>query len=273
MQTTRQELYDLVWSTPLTKAAIKVGLTPTGLAKLCSRMAIPHPPRGFWRKREEARAAEQRPPLSLDRFAADEVIVIDKDRARSRLPRSRLSSTERASQMIEIGARLIRQEGLAACTITRIAEEAGVSESLAFNYCKSRDELLIAIARQELADRHLYRREQVRKGKTLEERVRLSSLSYLERASQSGSVYELLMQLPVVRDGLRGEVKAGVAGETPVTAEFVAKNSRWSADESYWKTHVLTVATQRVANLQAAGAGTHDECAKVALAMTGIVYN
>jgi len=256
----------------MTQAAGEVGLTPTGLAKVCARLAIPNPPRGYWRKRSEVRAAEVRPALPLDQFPADEPVMIGQERSKSRLPQSRMSAADRQAQMIEVGMDLIRQEGIGACTIARVAAIAGVSESLAFNYCKSRDDLLANIARKEFADRHAYRRAQVARGSNLEERVRLSSLSYLESAKQSGGVYELLMQVPAVRQQLDAENEKGLAEATPVTADYVAANSRWSGNESYWKTHVLTLATQRVANLQAAGAGTFDECAKVALAMTGIVY-
>jgi len=34
---TRQELYDFVWSTPMTKLAKDFGLSDVGLAKICER--------------------------------------------------------------------------------------------------------------------------------------------------------------------------------------------------------------------------------------------
>jgi hypothetical protein len=45
---TRQQLYDLVWSEPVSKLASKYGLCDTGLAKACRRAGIPLPKRGYW---------------------------------------------------------------------------------------------------------------------------------------------------------------------------------------------------------------------------------
>lgn len=46
----RRELYELVWSKPMSKLAQEYGLSDRGLAKLCSRHRVPVPPRGYWAK-------------------------------------------------------------------------------------------------------------------------------------------------------------------------------------------------------------------------------
>lgn len=46
----RKELYDQVWSTPLLRLAKQYGITGTGLAKICARLDVPCPPRGYWAK-------------------------------------------------------------------------------------------------------------------------------------------------------------------------------------------------------------------------------
>lgn len=46
----REELYELVWSTPMQKLAETYGLSDRGLAKTCARHFIPVPPRGYWAK-------------------------------------------------------------------------------------------------------------------------------------------------------------------------------------------------------------------------------
>ncbi|MFB9969838.1 hypothetical protein ACFFMP_07265 [Pseudoroseomonas cervicalis] len=48
---TRQELYDLVWSEPLTKLAGRFEISNVALAKACDRMAVPVPPRGYWARK------------------------------------------------------------------------------------------------------------------------------------------------------------------------------------------------------------------------------
>jgi hypothetical protein len=47
---TRKELYDLVWSTPLTTLAKKYGLSDNGLRKICNKLNIPLPKSGYWMK-------------------------------------------------------------------------------------------------------------------------------------------------------------------------------------------------------------------------------
>jgi hypothetical protein len=49
---TRQALYDLVWSMPMTKLAESLGLSDVGLAKICDRHRVPTPQRGYWAKKE-----------------------------------------------------------------------------------------------------------------------------------------------------------------------------------------------------------------------------
>lgn len=58
----RQELYDLVWSEPVSKLARRFGLSDVGLAKACKRKDIPKPPLGYWAKRNASKKTV-RPPL------------------------------------------------------------------------------------------------------------------------------------------------------------------------------------------------------------------
>lgn len=46
----RQELYDLVWSEPLTKLAVKFDITPSQLKTICIDFEIPLPKNGYWSK-------------------------------------------------------------------------------------------------------------------------------------------------------------------------------------------------------------------------------
>lgn len=49
---TRNELFEKVWTTPILKLAMEYGLSDVGLAKICKRMEIPRPERGYWQKLE-----------------------------------------------------------------------------------------------------------------------------------------------------------------------------------------------------------------------------
>lgn len=58
---TRQELYDLVWSTPITELADQFAISDRGLAKICLRHQIPVPGRGYWAKIEAGQSANKTP--------------------------------------------------------------------------------------------------------------------------------------------------------------------------------------------------------------------
>lgn len=47
---TREELYNLVWETPLSQLAKKYNLSDNGLRKVCKRLDIPLPKNGHWQK-------------------------------------------------------------------------------------------------------------------------------------------------------------------------------------------------------------------------------
>jgi hypothetical protein len=47
---TREELYELVWSTPINTLCKEYGISNVGLAKVCKRHNVPTPPRGYWNK-------------------------------------------------------------------------------------------------------------------------------------------------------------------------------------------------------------------------------
>lgn len=59
---TREEIYELVWSEPMSVVAPRLGLSDRGLAKACERLKIPRPGRGYWEKKRRGRAV-RRPPL------------------------------------------------------------------------------------------------------------------------------------------------------------------------------------------------------------------
>jgi len=47
---TRQQLYELIWSTPMSQLAKKYALSDNGLRKLCVKYHIPIPKNGYWQK-------------------------------------------------------------------------------------------------------------------------------------------------------------------------------------------------------------------------------
>ena len=50
VEVTRQELYNLVWSKPMSKLALEYNLSDNGLRKICKKHEIPLPLLGHWQK-------------------------------------------------------------------------------------------------------------------------------------------------------------------------------------------------------------------------------
>jgi hypothetical protein len=52
----REDLYELVWSTPMTKVAEKFSVSGSYMARVCSVLGVPRPERGYWAKLEFGKA-------------------------------------------------------------------------------------------------------------------------------------------------------------------------------------------------------------------------
>jgi hypothetical protein len=57
----REELYKEVWDQPLVKLAPKYGISAVALRKVCDKLQIPLPGRGYWIKKEFGKPVEQLP--------------------------------------------------------------------------------------------------------------------------------------------------------------------------------------------------------------------
>ncbi len=62
----RAVLYREVWETPMRQLAKRYDISDVGLTKICKKMDIPTPPRGYWAKRVNGQRVEKAalPPLS-----------------------------------------------------------------------------------------------------------------------------------------------------------------------------------------------------------------
>lgn len=45
---TRRELYELVWSKPVTEVAVEFGVLDASIRKICRKHKVPTPPPGHW---------------------------------------------------------------------------------------------------------------------------------------------------------------------------------------------------------------------------------
>lgn len=55
----RDELYEEVWATPMQTLAKKYGISDVGLAKICRKLLIPVPGRGYWARKEAGQKIER----------------------------------------------------------------------------------------------------------------------------------------------------------------------------------------------------------------------
>ena len=57
----REELYAEIWERPLVKVAPKYGISAVALGKVCHKLQIPLPGRGYWTKKEFGKPVERLP--------------------------------------------------------------------------------------------------------------------------------------------------------------------------------------------------------------------
>lgn len=50
-EVSREELYRQVWQTPMSRLALEYGISGNGLAKICDRLKVPYPKRGYWARK------------------------------------------------------------------------------------------------------------------------------------------------------------------------------------------------------------------------------
>ena len=71
MNVSRKALYDEIWAEPMLAVAKRYGVSSNYLARVCERMNVPRPHRGYWQKLR-AGARKEPPPLP-EAIAGDEL--------------------------------------------------------------------------------------------------------------------------------------------------------------------------------------------------------
>jgi len=70
----RDPLYKEVWETPMRQLAKRYDITDVGLAKICRKMDIPTPPRGYWAKRTNGQRVGKAPLPPLSETGCTQII-------------------------------------------------------------------------------------------------------------------------------------------------------------------------------------------------------
>jgi hypothetical protein len=97
---TREELYALVWSMPMSKLAAQFNVSGSYMARVCTILRVPRPERGYWAKLQAGRSPKQ-PPLPNARMG-DQLTWSSEDGSsisfaeKTTLPAQRKSRPQRA---------------------------------------------------------------------------------------------------------------------------------------------------------------------------------
>src|SRR5438067_4844033 len=67
---TREQLYQFVWNEPIRTVAARYGLSDRGLAKICMRLNVPVPGRGYWQQKAVGKAVSRPRLRPLGRTAS-----------------------------------------------------------------------------------------------------------------------------------------------------------------------------------------------------------
>lgn len=92
----REELYAMVWATPMQKLAKEFGISDVALAKTCKKLGVPRPPRGYW-ARKAAGQTVKAPPLPLKNARQRDGVYL----SRSSAPKPVIELSEHTVVLIE----------------------------------------------------------------------------------------------------------------------------------------------------------------------------
>ena len=67
---TREQLYELVWSEPISRIAPRYGVSDVAIAKICRKLDVPRPPRGYWAKLAHNKRVKKTPLPKLKKDGA-----------------------------------------------------------------------------------------------------------------------------------------------------------------------------------------------------------
>jgi len=114
---TRADLYEEVWAEPLRIVAKRYAISDVALGKICRRLGVPLPGRGYWARKAAGKAAPRPTLPSVGDGERTEVTIaahVDGDRDRSDpVVRERVAAAK-ASGKIVVASKLVRPHALVA---------------------------------------------------------------------------------------------------------------------------------------------------------------
>jgi AcrR family transcriptional regulator len=133
----------------------------------------------------------------------------------------------------------------------QIALQAGISETQAYNYFRSREQLLVEMVRREYAMIRAARQEDIERTQEHYELITRLTQTYLRKIGERGGLLQTLLSSPDVRAGLRGENRERQATETRAHAKGLAELYGIPRSVAFGCTAVLTTLCLRAGKLVA----------------------
>jgi AcrR family transcriptional regulator len=244
-----------------------VGVSSNALAKICNRLLVPYPPRGYWAKKNVGREPSK-PSLPPAPDPANERITIGKGiPSASRRARTRLDRTERQQQLIEIAERLIEKHGLHAATMKQIAAQAGISETQAYNYFRTREHLLVEMARRVFAHIREARERDLTQATNHYDGIMRITRTYLREIGHRGSLLQTVLSSAEVRTMLRSERSERQRTAAQIHAQGLVERFGVPFPVAFATTNANTAMSLRAGRLIAAGRISIDTGERLCLAM------
>ncbi len=124
----REALYEEVWTDAVTVVAPRYGLSDVGLVKICKKLSIPVPPRGYWAKVKAGRPTRKVPLPALPAGARDvsgPIPLSEQEAAMHARVRDALQQTRESQASISVPAELVDPHPLVRATAARLKRRDG----------------------------------------------------------------------------------------------------------------------------------------------------
>ena len=124
----REALYEEVWTDAVTVVAPRYGLSDVGLVKICKKLGIPVPPRGYWAKVKAGRPTRKVPLPALPAGARDlagPIPLSEQEAAMHARVRDALQQTRESQSPVSVPAELVDPHPLVRATAARLKRRDG----------------------------------------------------------------------------------------------------------------------------------------------------
>ena len=124
----REALYEEVWTDAVTVVAPRYGLSDVGLVKICKKLGIPVPPRGYWAKLKAGRPTRKVPLPALPAGARDPsgpIPLSEQEAAMHARVRDALQQTRESQSPVSVPAELVNPHPLVRAAAARLKRRDG----------------------------------------------------------------------------------------------------------------------------------------------------